>query len=405
MADEEVGEAALLLEIAQQVDDLRLHRHVEGRGRLVQHDEFRFQHHGAGDGDALSLPAGKLVGVAVHDGGIEPGLGERAGHRLAAVEVAQLALVQHEALADDVDDREPRRQRAIGILEHHLHVAAQRAHRREAKAFDRFAEIGDAALRRDQPQNGEAERRLARAGLADDADRLPLADHHADAVHRLHRTDGPTHQPLLDREPDFQVVHRNDGLGARVGSRCETFRLGGEQGPRVRMFGRGKDGLRRTGFDDPALLHDGDVVGEAADDAEIMGDEQHRHAVARLQSLQQGEDLRLHRDVERGRRFVGDEEVWPVGERHGDHHALALPAGELVRIAAEPLAGIANADLFQQLHRARTDGLRAARAVDRQDLADLPLDRVQRIERGHRLLEDHGDRRAAQPAQAFLAAG
>ena len=37
------------------------------------------------------------------------------------------------------------------------------------------------------------------------------------------------------------------------------------------------------------------------------------------------------------------------------------------------------------------------------DFADLPLDGVQRIERGHRLLEHHGDVVAAHPAQvAFI---
>ena len=43
----------------------------------------------------------------------------------------------------------------------------------------------------------------------------------------------------------------------------------------------------------------------------------------------------------------------------------------------------------------------AARAavMQRDDLADLPLDRVQRIERGHRLLEHHGDAGAAHLAQ------
>ncbi len=53
------------LQVAQQVDDLRLHRHVEGRGRLVQHHEARLQHHGAGDGDALALAAGELVGIPI----------------------------------------------------------------------------------------------------------------------------------------------------------------------------------------------------------------------------------------------------------------------------------------------------------------------------------------------------
>jgi hypothetical protein len=62
-----------------------------------------------------------------------------------------------------------------------------------------------------------------------------------------------------------------------------------------------------------------------------VGDEQHRHA-ERLCNPEQLQDLRLHGDVERRGRLVGDQQVGLVGERHGDHHALALAAGELVRI-------------------------------------------------------------------------
>jgi hypothetical protein len=37
-----------------------------------------------------------------------------------------------------------------------------------------------------------------------------------------------------------------------------------------------------------------------------------------------------------------------------------------------------------------------------EDLADLALNRMQRVERCHRLLEDHGDVIAAHPAQVVL---
>ena len=62
-------------------------------------------------------------------------------------------------------------------------------------------------------------------------------------------------------------------------------------------------------------------------------------------SFKQLQDLRLHRDVERRGRLVGDQQIGLVGERHGDHHALALAAGKLVRIAAEPALRLGNADL------------------------------------------------------------
>ena len=45
-----------------------------------------------------------------------------------------------------------------------------------------------------------------------------------------------------------------------------------------------------------------------------------------LDVLQKRDDLRLHGNVERGGRLVGDQQIRLVGERHGDHDALALAA-------------------------------------------------------------------------------
>ena len=65
--DEEIAQAPLVLELAQQVDDLGLHRQVERRGRLVEQDEFRFERDGAGDRDALALAAREFVREARQD--------------------------------------------------------------------------------------------------------------------------------------------------------------------------------------------------------------------------------------------------------------------------------------------------------------------------------------------------
>ena len=59
--DEQVGQAEPLLQVLQQVDDLRLDRHVERRDRLVADDELGLDGQRAGDADALALAAGELV--------------------------------------------------------------------------------------------------------------------------------------------------------------------------------------------------------------------------------------------------------------------------------------------------------------------------------------------------------
>ena len=68
VADEEVAEAPLALEPAQEVDDLRLNREVEGRGRLVEQDELGLERDRPRDGEPLALAAGELVREARGDG-------------------------------------------------------------------------------------------------------------------------------------------------------------------------------------------------------------------------------------------------------------------------------------------------------------------------------------------------
>ena len=64
--------------------------------------------------------------------------------------------------------------------------------------------------------------------------------------------------------------------------------------------------------------------------------------------LEQVEDLRLHGDVERGGRLVGEQQLRAARERDGDHHALAHAAGQLVRVLVEAPLGLGDADRLQQ---------------------------------------------------------
>src|SRR5439155_804007 len=61
VGDEDVGEPEVLLQVFEQVEDLRLHGHVERRDRLVADDQLRVDGEGARDTDSLALAAGELV--------------------------------------------------------------------------------------------------------------------------------------------------------------------------------------------------------------------------------------------------------------------------------------------------------------------------------------------------------
>jgi hypothetical protein len=110
------------------------------------------------------------------------------------------------------------------------------------------------------------------------------------------------------------------------------------------------------------------------------------------------EDLRLDGDVERGRRLVGDEDVGTVCDGHGDHHALAHAARQLVRVGARPTVRLRDGDHLEQLENLRSRRAPADAVVRAQDARELVLDGEHRVQRRHRVLEDH---RHVLPADAL----
>ncbi len=65
------------------------------------------------------------------------------------------------------------------------------------------------------------------------------------------------------------------------------------------------------------------------DDAEVVRDQQQGHRQLAPQAVEQVENMRLNRDVERRGRLISDQQTRPAGHRHCDHHALPLTAGQL----------------------------------------------------------------------------
>ena len=132
--DEQVGQLELVLQIHQQVDDLRLDRDVERRDRLVADDQLRVQRQRAGDADALALAAGEFVriGTASARAAARPA---RTGRRPArAAPAASPTPWMIKRLADDLAGRHARVERGVGVLVDHLHAPPVGQHLRRGRA-------------------------------------------------------------------------------------------------------------------------------------------------------------------------------------------------------------------------------------------------------------------------------
>ena len=344
-------------------------------------------------------------------------------HRPGPFTIVGADAVDAHRLEQDLADREARIERGVGVLEDDLdapfigRVFALR-HGQQVAPLEQHAAAGGPV----QAQQGQADRGLARARFPDHAQRLAARERERDILHGAELA--LAEQPLAQPEAFLQVLHDQHILVAgRIAARAlrhddlllslpaqeivdhrQPQRTLVQLRPAVQQRLGVAVARRAEHLDGAALLahfamaHHDHAVGDLGHQPQVVGNEQHRHAVLLLQRGDQLHDLLLDRHVERRGRLVGDQELGFAGNSHGDHDTLLLPARHLARVGVDLGAGVGNADLFQQGQGAGARLPLAHAHVQAQHLADLEADREHRIERGHRLLEDHGDVLAAQRA-------
>src|SRR5581483_5488694 len=176
-----------------------------------------------------------------------------------------------------------------------------------------------------------------------------------------------------------------------------------QEAGRVRVRGAFEDLVRAAHLHDLPAVHDRHPPADAGDDAEVVRDQQDGQPQPLLDLVDQLEDLGLDRHVQSRGRLVGDQELRLAGERHRDQDALPLTARELVRVGARPLARRRDPDQVEQLDDALL-GLAPAHAqMVSQHLGDLAAHGEERVERGHRILEDDRHLLAADPPRPLQA--
>ena len=214
VADEDVGQPEIAPQVGEQIEDLRLHRHIERAGRLVADHDARFEHQRARDRGALALPAGKLRRHALAHPGRKPDAFENLGDPALDLGARECAL-GHQWKCDDVLDALARIERGERILEYRLDQPGARlaVEREQPLALDQRAPRGW----REQPEDEARERRFSAAGLADDAEYAACRHAEGNVVDRDHVL-LLCHQAGTHAEFAPQVFHLDRGAHAGCGS-------------------------------------------------------------------------------------------------------------------------------------------------------------------------------------------
>ena len=146
--------------------------------------------------------------------------------------------------------------------------------------------------------------------------------------------------------------------------------------------------LRSATLDDAAEIHHCDIVRQVLNHGKIVSNEQVGDTELFLQILQQIQNLGLYRHIKRRSRFIADHQFRLHGQGAGDGYTLALPPGELMRIA--PGRFIGQTYLLEQ----RDDCRPLCRTIVRKTegghaFGDDLTNPQTRIERSKRILKNH----------------
>ena len=164
---------------------------------------------------------------------------------------------------------------------------------------------------------------------------------------------------------------------------------------RVGMGRRLHDVGNASLFDPAPRIHDKHAFGHLRDRTHVMGYQNNGCLQLRSQIAKKGENLCLHGHVQRRCRLVGDQDLRLAGKRDGNHHTLPLATGKLMRVVIHPCRRIRDPHRLEKFDSPYTRRRAVEPAMKLQHLGDLPPDGEKRVQRGHRLLEDHRDLVAA----------
>ncbi len=175
MGDEDHRQVELLSQLLEEVEDLRLDRHVEAGDRFICDQEIGADGECASNRDPLSLTSGQLTWETTREPSREAHHREELLDEHVAAPFVD-APVNAPRFQDRALDREAGVERRIWVLKDHLHPSMECLARFPvASAHVDAIEVDGSFVRLVKTNETARERTLARARLADDAQRRSLA--------------------------------------------------------------------------------------------------------------------------------------------------------------------------------------------------------------------------------------
>ena len=187
VGDEQVGDAAFLLQAAQQVQHLCTDGHIQCADGLIGNNELRLHDQRPGDTDALALSAGKLVGKAGSKFRQQAHVPQSLPYPLLPLGGGEVGPDVLQALAHDVAHLGALVQRGLRVLKDHLDLLDDLPVQLAGNsAVDLLALIKDLAARGGQnAQDGAANGSFAAAAFAYKAEGLALINFKAGVLHGM----------------------------------------------------------------------------------------------------------------------------------------------------------------------------------------------------------------------------
>ncbi|KAF1006586.1 MAG: hypothetical protein GAK32_02445 [Pseudomonas fluorescens] len=398
MGDEQAGQFQPCLEIAQQREDLCLYRNVQCRHRLIAHQHLRVARQGPGDGNALALAARQFQWATRQQAGFQAYQLEQ--FQAASGPFAARQPTDLQCLVEYAGHGVPWVERALRVLEHHLNALTLFAPLPSAQAVPgATVEPHIAGVGRFQAQQHAGDSGFAGTGLTHDSQRFAGAQTETGIVHghmgmAIRAEVGLLQVASFDQ---WQVEALGHGTPGRLGGR--TLKMHGaarvQQRLGIGVSGVMQNRLYRPLLHDHPVMHHRHTVCQARHHRQVMADHQHRHRPG-AQGLQQSQHLRLHRGIQRGRGFVGDQQARVARNGRCDQRPLAQATGQLVGILQRPSLGLWHADGLEQLDHPRVARGTVQIAMQAQGLGDFLAHCPQRVQRAQRVLHHKADLCAAQ---------